>query len=231
MLIGTVFIFSGVELTPQEVAAQKAQGMYDAYLRTETLRVVKPYLVIGVIALIWAFLILRTKFPSIQSEHENSAGDHGHFSELFRYPHFLLAVLAQFLYVGAQVGTWSYFIQYVQEYTHQPEKVAGYFLTGTLAAFGVGRFVSAYLMRFIPPNKLMGRTAWSASCWWDLRVVTRVDWPVVPFPYQLFHVLDVSNHICAGTEGTGPQHKNRRVAAGHGDRWRSRVDSDHGPDL
>jgi FHS family L-fucose permease-like MFS transporter len=157
VLIGTVFIFSGVELTPQEVAAQKAQGIYDAYLRTESLRVVKPFLVIGVIALIWAFLILRTKFPSIQSEHENSGGDHGHFRELLRYPHFLLAVLAQFLYVGAQVGTWSYFIQYVQEYTHQPEKVAGYFLTGTLAAFGVGRFVSAYLMRFIPPNKLMGR--------------------------------------------------------------------------
>ncbi len=155
VLIGTVFIFSGVELTPQEVAARKVQGVYEAYLRTETLRVVKPYLVIGVIALIWAVLILRTKFPSIQSEHENSGGDHGHFRDLFGYPHFLLAVLAQFLYVGAQVGTWSYFIQYVQDYTHQPEKVAGYFLTGTLAAFGVGRFVSAYLMRFIAPNKLM----------------------------------------------------------------------------
>ncbi len=156
VLIGTIFIFSGVELTPQEIAARKAQGLYEAYLRTETLRVVKPYLVIGVIALIWAVLILLTKFPGIEGEHENSPGDHGHFSELFRYPHFLLAVLAQFLYVGAQVGTWSYFIQYVQEYAHQPEKVAGYFLTGTLAAFGVGRFVSAYLMRFIAPNRLMG---------------------------------------------------------------------------
>jgi len=30
-------------------------------------RVVKPYLVIGAIALIWAVLILRTKFPSIHS--------------------------------------------------------------------------------------------------------------------------------------------------------------------
>lgn len=76
--------------------------------------------------------------------------------ELLRYPHFLWAVVAQFLYVGAQVGTWSYFIQYVQEYTHRPEKVGGYFLTGTLAAFGVGRFASAYLMRTIAPNKLMG---------------------------------------------------------------------------
>ena len=59
-------------------------------------------------------------------------------SELFRRPHFLFAVLAQFLYVGAQVGTWSYFIQYVQDYTHQPEKRAGLFSDRTLVAFAVG---------------------------------------------------------------------------------------------
>src|SRR6202521_1314223 len=151
-LIGTVFIFSGVELTPQEIAAQQARHTYETYLRSETLRVVKPYLVIGAIALIWAVLILRTKFPSIHSEHENEAGDHGHLRDLFRYPHFLFAVVAQFFYVGAQVGTWSYFISYVQEYAHQSEKVAGYFLTGTLVAFGVGRFASAWLMRFINPG-------------------------------------------------------------------------------
>ena len=155
-LVGTVLIFSGIELTPQEIATQKAQGLYEAYLRTETLRVIKPYLVIGAVAIFWAILIWRTEFPAIQSEHERDAGDHGRFRELFHYPHFLWAVVAQFLYVGAQVGTWSYFIQYVQESTHQQEKIAGYFLTGTLAAFGVGRFASAYLMRTIAPNKLMG---------------------------------------------------------------------------
>lgn len=155
-LIGTIFIFSGVELTPQEIAARKAQGLYEAYLRTETLRVIKPYLVLGIVCVLWALLILRTKFPAIQSEHEQSSEDQGHFGELFRYRHFLLAVLAQFLYVGAQVGTWSYFIQYVQEYTHRPEKVAGYLLTGTLVAFGIGRFISAYLMKRVSPNRLMG---------------------------------------------------------------------------
>jgi FHS family L-fucose permease-like MFS transporter len=155
-LIGTIFIFSGVELTPQQIAAQQASHTYEAYLQSETLRVVKPYLVIGAIALIWAVLILRTKFPSIHAEHENESGDRGHLRDLIRYPHFLFAVLAQFFYVGAQVGTWSYFITYVQEYTHQSEKVAGYFLTGTLAAFGIGRFASAWLMRFISPSKLMG---------------------------------------------------------------------------
>src|SRR5271166_4384493 len=159
VLIGTVFIFSGVELTAPQIDALKAQHIYDAYLRSETLRVVKPYLVLGTFTIFWALLILRTKFPAIQSEHETSKEDHGRFRDLLGYPHFLLAVLAQFMYVGAQVGTWSYFIQYVQEATHRPEKVAGYFLTGTLAGFGIGRFISAWLMRFVAPTKLLGSYA------------------------------------------------------------------------
>ena len=154
-MIGTVFIFSGVELSPQQIAALQADHAYEAYLRSETLRVVTPYLVIGAFAILWAIVILRARFPAIHNEHEDG-GDHGRFRDLLRYPHFLLAVVAQFFYVGGQVGTWSYFIQYVQESVHQPEKVAGFFLTGTLAAFGIGRFASAYLMRFVAPNKLMG---------------------------------------------------------------------------
>jgi FHS family L-fucose permease-like MFS transporter len=155
-LIGTVFIFSGVELTSAQIAARQADHTYQAYLQFEVLRVVRPYLVLGVVAVVWALLILRTKFPAIASENETSHGDHGSARQLLRQKHFLLAVVAQFFYVGAQVGTWSYFIPYVQEYAHKPEKTAGYFLIGTLAAFGVGRFVSAYLMRFISPSRLMG---------------------------------------------------------------------------
>jgi FHS family L-fucose permease-like MFS transporter len=158
-LIGTVFIFSGVELTPPQIDALKAQHAYEAYLRTETLRVVKPYLFLGAFTIFWALLILRTKFPAIQSEHEATKEDHGRFLDLLQYPHFLLAVIAQFMYVGAQVGTWSYFIQYVQAATHQPEKVAGYLLTGTLGAFLLGRFISAYLMGFVAPSKLLGTYA------------------------------------------------------------------------
>ncbi|HZS70861.1 MAG TPA: L-fucose:H+ symporter permease [Candidatus Acidoferrum sp.] len=154
-LVGTVFIFSGVELTPEQIAARQAAHTYDAYLRSETLRVIQPYVVLGAIVLIWAVLILLAKFPAMPSEQGGAAG-HGRFRDLLQHRHFLLAVLAQFLYVGAQVGTWSYFISYVQEYTHRPEKTAGYLLTGTLIAFGIGRFVAAWLMRFVSPSGLMG---------------------------------------------------------------------------
>ncbi len=154
-LAGTVFIFSGVELTPEQIAARQAAHTYDAYLRSETLRVIQPYVVLGTIVLIWAVLILLTKFPPMPNEQGGAAG-HGRFRDLLQHRHFLLAVLAQFLYVGAQVGTWNYFISYVQEYTHRPEKTAGYLLTGTLIAFGIGRFVAAWLMRFVSPSALMG---------------------------------------------------------------------------
>lgn len=156
VLIGTVFIFSGVELTPAQIESMRADHLYEAYLRTETLRVVRPYLVLGAIAFVLGLIILRTKFPAIHSEHEAEQGDHGHFRELLRYPHFLLAIFAQFMYVGAQVGTWSYFIQYVEESTHQHEKVAGFFLMGTLVAFAVGRFTCAYLMRYFAPHRMLG---------------------------------------------------------------------------
>src|ERR1700688_3702866 len=123
VLIGTIFIFSGVELNPQQITTLQATHQYDAYLRLETLRVVRPYIVLGLIAFAWAALIALTKFPVIRGETEAGSGGRGRIMDLLRYRHFLLAVVAQFMCVGAQVGTWSYFIQYVQDYTHRPEKI------------------------------------------------------------------------------------------------------------
>ena len=156
--IGTAFIFSGVELTPAQIAALKASHQYTSYLQSETLRVVKPYLVLGTVAFILAAIISRVAFPVTRSSSATAGTSSGenHLLHLLRQPFFVFSVLAQFLYVGAQVGTWSYFIQYVQDYVHQPEKTAGYFLTGSLVAFAVGRFGSAWLMRFVSPGRLMG---------------------------------------------------------------------------
>ena len=146
-LIGTVFIFSGVTKSDTQVAAMQAAGTYQAYLHSETLRVVAPYLVLGGIAFFWALLILMTRFPALGAEDASESSPSGEMHVRLWQPHFVFAVLAQFLYVGAQVGTWSYFISYVESATGVGDKAAGYMLTGTLAAFAVGRFSSAWLMR------------------------------------------------------------------------------------
>jgi MFS transporter, FHS family, L-fucose permease len=159
VLLGTIFIFSGIELSPQSIAASQANHTYEAYLRSETLRVVSPYMALGIIAFVLAVVFLLTKFPKIAAESTAAEESEGRFSELLTKRHFLLAVATQFMYVGAQVGTWSYFIQYVQTYAHQTQKLAGFFLTGTLVAFALGRFSSAWIMQRIPPAKLMGTYA------------------------------------------------------------------------
>ena len=146
-LVGTIFIFSGVRLSDAQVAAMQAAGTYQAYLHSETLRVVTPYLVLGCVAFFWALLIFMTRFPDLGSEDVSESASSGGMHVRLWQAHFVFAVLAQFLYVGAQVGTWSYFIPYVESATGVGDKAAGYMLTGTLAAFAVGRFSSAWLMR------------------------------------------------------------------------------------
>ena len=159
-LIGSQYIFSGIEHSESQVQIMKTNGTYNDYLNTEILRVIPPYMIIGVIILIWAFLIWKVKFPAetdnpVKPNGKNNDG-HGHIKTLLQYPHFLKGIMAQFFYVGAQVGTWSFLIQYVKDYINKPEKEAGVYLVYTLLAFGVGRFVSTGLMRKIEPNKLMG---------------------------------------------------------------------------
>lgn len=157
VLIGTIFIFSGIELGHEEIDTLKLAGEYNGYLQEETMRVVIPYIILGCVVFLWALLIIKTKFPKVADEAKpKEKREKGRFRDLLKYPHFYKGVIAQFFYVGAQVGTWSYFIQYVQDYTSQPEKAAGYFLTGSLIAFGIGRFIATYLMKFIKPNVLMG---------------------------------------------------------------------------
>ena len=156
VLIGTIFILSGIEHDPIKISAMKLSGEYRHYLQQETMRVVTPYLVLAGFAVIWSIFLMVTKFPKGRDELREENVVKANSRELLKYPHFYKGVISQFCYCGAQTCTWSFFIQYVQDFTGQPEKIAGYFLTGTLVAFGVGRFSATYIMRYVSPGKLMG---------------------------------------------------------------------------
>ena len=161
VLIGTWFIFSGVEKNAAQVAAMKAQGTYAAYLHSEILRVVPTYVVLGVAVLVLAAFIGRAKFPVRLDTNENvgvmlGGPPRGVYGRLLRTPSLMLAVVAQFFYVGAQISTWSTLIPYLRAYTSIGDKGAGYFLTGTLVALMLGRIVSTPLMRYISPVTMIG---------------------------------------------------------------------------
>jgi FHS family L-fucose permease-like MFS transporter len=151
---GTLFIFSGNEPTTAEIASMKASGDYDSFLKEEVLRVFPPYIIIGLLVLTVAFFIWRTKFPKIEVEAET--GEKGNFRELLKCRHWYGAVLSQFFYLGAQLGTWGYLITYIQQNSDLREKAAGGFLIANMCIFMAGRFFATWLMKYVKPVRLMG---------------------------------------------------------------------------
>ncbi|MBN9617500.1 MAG: L-fucose:H+ symporter permease [Acidobacteriales bacterium 59-55] len=156
VLIGTYFIFSGIEPNAAQIAAMKLAGTYQPYLHTELMRVVPTYLIFGAVVLLCAFILSRTKFPVMQSEHEGEGEDHGSFAELLKIPAIWIAVIANFCNVGAQISSWSSLIPYMKQYTPVSERTAAFYLLATLIAMAAGRFVSTPLMRFIRPSRMLG---------------------------------------------------------------------------
>ncbi|MDE2758567.1 MAG: glucose/galactose MFS transporter, partial [Acidobacteriota bacterium] len=64
-------------------------------------------------------------------------------------------VTAQFFYVGAQIGVWSFTIRYVmQELGLNEDQAASYYLAA-LILFTVSRFINTWLMRFLSPGALL----------------------------------------------------------------------------
>jgi len=156
VILGARFIFSGVELKPDQVAAMKAAGTYTAYLHGELMRVVPTYIALGSAVLLFAFALSRMRFPSIVSEHEGDSEGHGSFRALLHYPQLWFAVAANVLNVGAQIGMWSNTIFYMKQYTPVSEKTAANYIIYSLVAMLAGRFVSTPLMKYVAASKLLG---------------------------------------------------------------------------
>jgi FHS family L-fucose permease-like MFS transporter len=154
--VGTLFIFSGNEPTTAEIGVMKDTGVYETFLKEEALRVFPPYIIIGLLVLTVAFLIWRTKFPKIAAESENGKGEKGSFRALLKRRHWYGAVISQFFYLGAQLGTWGYLITYIQQNSDLREKAAGGFLIANMCIFMAGRFFATWLMKYVKPVRLMG---------------------------------------------------------------------------
>lgn len=147
ILVGREFILSGNEPTTEALAAMSAEQLEQFY-QFETHAVQGPYLVIGLLVLVWALLVLIVKFPRIATQSAGEeVGNWADYKTLLRNGEFMSGVAAQFFYVGAQVCIWSFLIRYGQEAVPgMGEKTLANYLMGSLVVFMVGRFVATALM-------------------------------------------------------------------------------------
>ena len=154
-ILGGQFILSGIEHTPLELKQMAGSGQLNAYLQSEADTVKIPYLIIASGVLLLFALFLVSKLPEGAKVHENTKASFS-FSVL-RIPKVAWAVIAQFFYVGAQVGIGSFFIRFSRYTMDLPEKQAAYWW-GYIAMVGfmAGRFAGTFLMKYIKPEKLLG---------------------------------------------------------------------------
>jgi FHS family L-fucose permease-like MFS transporter len=76
--------------------------------------------------------------------------------DLFRRKHFTMGIAAQFLYVAAQTGIFSFFINYaVANLVNLSDRNAGYLQTGAFALFASGRLVGSAVVGFTRPHKAL----------------------------------------------------------------------------
>ncbi len=125
---------------------------------------VLPYMLIGLVVIAVAIVFLKTPLPEISEETDAADSDTGPDNSsvaagpLMKQKHFVLGVLAQFSYVAAQTGIFSYLINFVTDENqalHFDKENGPYFLAVGFALFMIGRMSGSWLMRFFRPAAML----------------------------------------------------------------------------
>ena len=123
----------------------------------ELAAVMGPYLGLGLLLIaIWLVVAIR-KAPKIVEEFPD-AGDTGAgaaFRVLASNRRYVFGVVAQFFNVAAQVCTWTYLIQYVQQALQGSLELGGYLLQVSLIVFLISRFVMTWVIGRIRATKVL----------------------------------------------------------------------------
>jgi FHS family L-fucose permease-like MFS transporter len=163
-LVGRTFILTGVEYAPAQLAAMSSVQM-DAYRAYESSTVKGPYLFIAGIFLLVAVLIQFTYMPEVQDAPADGAGQAAGdgTGSVLSHGHLVRGVIAQFLYVGAQVGVASFVIRFAQfSVPGTTAKMAAVFLFLHQFGFMAGRFIGSGVMKRVPAARLLAFFAGAA---------------------------------------------------------------------
>jgi MFS transporter, FHS family, L-fucose permease len=156
-LLGRTSILTGVEYAPGQLAAMSA-AQIEAYRTAEISTVKGPYLLIAGIFILVAVFIQLTHLPEVhdsssEAQHPASSSEMG---SVLSHPHLVKGVLAQFFYVGAQVGVASFVIRYAQfSVPGTPAKTAALYLLLHQIGFMAGRFIGSAMMKKIAAARLL----------------------------------------------------------------------------
>jgi len=177
-----------------------------------------PMAIIGLVVLVVALVFLRLPLPEISEEEAGHATveldkEESDFLDkpLIKKPHFVMGVAAQFCYVAAQTGVFSYLINFVTDETQYPRfdvKNGPYFLSIGFALFMIGRMSGSYLMGYLKPSRILA--LYSGLCILLLPIVSmNFGWISLVSLYAIFFFMSIMfpTIFALGIRDLGPQTK------------------------
>ncbi len=115
------------------------------------------YVGIAIIVVLIALAFMFSKMPEYNANDTKQDSHSGLPLSVFKKGHFSFGLLAQFLYIAAQVGAGAFFINYaVEHYEGLKDSKGAYYLSIALAAFMLGRILTTPLMRRFSASKILG---------------------------------------------------------------------------
>ena len=112
------------------------------------------YASLGLVLIAILVAILFVKMPAGRDS-GNKSGILASFGRLFRNRLYRYGVVAQFFYVGAQIGVWSFTIRIVMQELGVLEAQASTIYLITIIGFCLSRFIYTWLMKWVSPAKLL----------------------------------------------------------------------------
>ncbi|MBP1124545.1 MULTISPECIES: L-fucose:H+ symporter permease [Pseudomonas] len=156
--VGSFVMFKSTDATTEQLTQMSATEAAVQQLQMIQSTLLPYKWMIAVLVLMF-ILVAITRFPACKGNKPagSKAGSSVRQSlgRLWRNPRFTFGVLAQFLYVGAQVGVWSFTIRLAMQMGGMNERSASWFLMTTFAAYFVGKMIANLLMRRLHPAKVL----------------------------------------------------------------------------
>lgn len=115
-----------------------------------------PYAIIGVVVLCVALVFAQVKLPEVQADGVAQKESAHATDSLWQHRNFVYGLIALFLYVAAQTGINSFFINYVTEHASVSNVNASLLLGfGGMGLFMVGRMGGSWLMLRVRAERVL----------------------------------------------------------------------------
>jgi FHS family L-fucose permease-like MFS transporter len=193
----------GAVITPVIGAAFILTNTRSDMAQAEEANTVKlPYLVIAMIFVSVAIMIYFTRLPEVK---ESQGIGRQSLAEVWKFSHLRQGVLAQFFYVGAQVGVASFVIRLAEQARPgTSDQVAARYLQLHLLGFMIGRFAGSGIMKYVAASKLLAIFAAGALLCGLIAVGAPGSWPIYAvIAIGFFHSIMFPTIFALSIKGLG----------------------------